>query len=477
MNYLPENSLVNDMLELLSDGLEEEGKDMLAFSEWLPEVTPQFTWTWPHLLYLQNILEAVARREILKLMIFMPPRHGKSEMTTIRFPVWWLERDPSQKVIIAAYNATLASKFSRNVRKIARQRISISQDKRGADEWETDAGGGCRACGVGSGITGMGGDLIIIDDPVKSRAEANSLAYRNRCYEWYRDDLFTRRESDSPMILIQTRWHEDDLAGRILAHEDDWVVVNLPALAEEGDALGREPGQALCPDRFTQEQLLQIKHVMGRTFSALYQQRPVEQEGGFFKRSWMQRIDKLPGIKIGEDEDERNPYSEYDFCRFWDKAGTTTGDYTVGVLMAQNRKTKYFYVMNVVRGKYSPHHRDQVILETAKSDKKLYGNVKIRHEMEPGSSGIDAARQTTALLAGFPVKALRPSGSKVVRAEPFQSQLEGGNIFLINDEWNVDYIEELLTFPQGKHDDQVDGSSGALNELSRSVAFIIPPRG
>jgi hypothetical protein len=260
-----------------------------SFAQWLSIVTPSYTWHWQYLQYVQAQLDRVTTGECKRLMLFLPPRHGKSEMTTVRYPVWRLERDPSLKVIIGAYNQILANKFSRKARRIAEQRIPLARDRAAVEDWETASGGGVRAVGVGGGITGQGGNLIVIDDPVKSRDEAESLAYRDRVWEWYTDDLYTRLEPGGSIILIMTRWHDDDLAGRILASDTavDWTVISLPALAESNDPLDRDEGEPLNPERYDTAALLDIKQTLGsRSFTALYQQTPIPAEGGMFKRSW-----------------------------------------------------------------------------------------------------------------------------------------------------------------------------------------------
>ena len=185
------------------------------FDVWLDQVTPTWEWRWRHLVYIRTYLDRVTRGDLKRLMLFVPPRHGKSEQTTIRYPTWRLERDPTLRVIVGAYNQILANKFSRKARRIAVQRLDLSAERVAVEDWETAQGGGFRVVGVGGGITGQGGDLIIIDDPVKNREEANSQAYRDRVWEWYTDDLYTRLEPGGAIILIMTRWHEDDLAGRI----------------------------------------------------------------------------------------------------------------------------------------------------------------------------------------------------------------------------------------------------------------------
>lgn len=268
-----------------------------ALGAWLSAVTPAFHWNVPHLVHIQTQLERVTRGEIDRLMLFLPPRHGKSQLATVRYPVWRMECDPSLTVIVGAYNKLLATSFSRQARRIARERLALDDERTAADEWQTVAGGIYRAVGVGTGVTGKGARLIIVDDPTKSREEANSAAYRERVWDWYRDDLYTRLEPGGAIILIMTRWHEDDLAGRILESEDapNWTVISLPALAEANDPLGRAEGAALWPARFDVTDLERIRTVLGTaSFTALYQQRPTALEGGLFKREFFKIVDVVP---------------------------------------------------------------------------------------------------------------------------------------------------------------------------------------
>lgn len=388
-------------------------------------------------------------------MIFVPPRHGKSEMTTVRYPIWRLEQDPSLRIIVGAYNQILANKFSRKSRRIAKSRLKLSRERTAVEDWETEEGGGLRAVGVGSGVTGQGGDVILIDDPVKNRKEAESPAYREMVWEWYTDDLYTRAEPGAAIILIMTRWHDDDLAGRILASEDapNWTVISLPALAEENDPLGRKIDEALCPERYDEAALAGIKRVLRRGFYALYQQRPQPREGGMFKRQWFRIVPAAP-------------LQAFLRVRYWDKAATEDGgDWTVGLLMAWTPDG--FYIESVVRGQWSSGQRDQIIRQTALLDARRYGNSVIQWaEQEGGASGKDAAVAFVTLLAGFPAGASTATGSKELRAEPLSSQMEVGNVFLVEGAWNDEFIDELCSFPSGRNDDQVDGASGAFNRLA-----------
>ena len=422
-----------------------------GFNSWLKLVTPAWHWDWPHLLYVQRHLERVTRGECRRLILTMPPRHGKSEMVTVRYGAWRLERDPLMKLIVAAYNQTLANRFSRRVRRIVEQRVPLAQDALNVEDWETQASGGCRAVGVGAGVTGHGGNLIVVDDPIKSREEANSESYRDRVFEWFQDDLYTRLEPCAAVIVIATRWHEDDLIGRLLGGDDgsSWTLVNLPAFAESDDPLGRSEGQALCPERYDVRTLEDIRKVLGNSFHALYQGRPVPLAGEMFQRGWFEIVDRGP-------EQARR-------VRFWDKAGSAgKGDYTAGVLMAVS--DGMYFVEDVVRGQWSAYERERRIKQTAERDGT---SVDVWFEQEPGSGGKDSAAASIANLAGFVAKAETSTGDKITRAEPFAAQAEGGNLRLIRGPWNQSYLDELASFPFGLHDDQVDASSGAFNKLAK----------
>lgn len=405
---------------------------------------------------MQEVLDRVSRGECKRLMLNMPPRHGKSEMVTVRYAVWRLERDPTLRVILGAYNATFVSKLGRKARRIAEKRLDLAHDRTAVDDWETAQGGGMRAVGVGGGITGQGGDLIIIDDPVKSREEAESEAYRNKCWDWYTDDLYTRLEPGGAVILIMTRWHEDDLAGRILASEkgSEWEVINLPALAEENDPLGRKEGEALCPERYDVAALEDIKATQGGySFDALYQGHPTPREGAFFKVGKIEIVDAAPaGLRL---------------VRAWDTAATEgDGDYTAGVKVGIG-EDGYTYVVDVVRGQWSTDYRNATMRQTAELDG---AGVFVRYAEDPGSAGKDQSRYLgQKVFNGFRFEAVRVSGDKVTRAEPFSSQVNAGNVRVVRGAWNRAFIEELRGFPLGKHDDQVDGASDAYTKLTRGT--------
>jgi hypothetical protein len=361
--------------------------DRPDFGAWLEAASPGWSRGWRHLDYVRQHLADVTAGRCPRLAIFLPPQHGKSEMVTVRYPVWRLEGDPALRVAVACYNQKHANRFSRKARRIAGRRgLTVEADRSAVDEWETAAGGGLRAVGVGSGVTGNPVDLLVIDDPIKNREEAESEAYRERVKEWYADDLYTRLQPGAPVILIQTRWHGDDLAGWILAGPDapSWRVVSLPAEAEEGDPLGRAPGEPLCPERFDAAELAARRRVLGPSYYALYQQRPVPRGGGMVKRAWFSEV--VPA-----------PLNNNVYVRYWDKAGTAGGGaYTAGVLMAKDRNGA-FYVVDVVRGQWAAAEREAVIRQTAVADRARFGHVRVYVEQEPGSGRKESAEATIRL--------------------------------------------------------------------------------
>jgi predicted phage terminase large subunit-like protein len=428
-----------------------------SYLDYLPKISPR-SWAYDgqHHKLIADHLDAVTRGEIDRLAIFMPPRHGKTETVTIRYPVYRLEKDPTIRCLITGYNERIARKFSRRARNLAKPRIALSSDKTGVDEWESAAGGGVVARGVGTPPTGFGFNVILIDDPIKSRQEAESTTYRENVFDWYTDDLYTRLEPGGALILTLTRWHHDDLAARAIASEPSrWTILRLPALAEENDPIGRQPGAALWPERFNEEQLERIKSVQQRTdgaysFEALYQQNPTPREGAFFKVSKIEIIDAAPtGLRM---------------CRAWDLAASTDGDYTVGVKVGVDHMNN-FVVLDVVRGRWLPDERDAVMKQTAGLDGK---ECVIHLVQDPGQAGVDQIKRLTKMLAGYRLRADRPTGSKEVRADGAASQVNVGNVkMLLNPKWNAAFIEELRTFPLGANDDIVDSFSDAITALTQ----------
>lgn len=444
-----------------------------------------------------STLDKVVEGKIKRLMIFASPQHGKSELASIRLPAYWLGRRPDDPVIIASYGADLARSKSRQARDIVESPeygslfgsrrtteldpIAIRSDSRAVHQWSLAPPyrGGVRAVGVGGGLTGHPGMLGIIDDPVADYEQAKSEVYRERAWQWYRTTFYTRIWEDGAIVLIMTRWHADDLAGRILNSGEDWDVLRLPAISEtqaerdsndaflglptgQADPLGRMPGESLAPRRFSITALKDIRKSIGSLhFSALYQGVPRAPEGTRFKREWFTGEGKIVGSapRVAKR------------IRYWDKAGTQDGGkFTAGVLLAQANGLTY--VEDVVRGQWSAGKREQIIKETAERDAMLYGGghvVEIYIEQEPGSGGKESAENTIKNLSGYTIKADSPRGDKDLRLNPFEAQAEAGNIRIVRAPWNHEYVEEFIALPAGTYRDQSDATAGAFNKFNKPV--------
>jgi len=430
----------------------------------------------PHLEVLANKLEGVERGEIKKLMVFAPPRHGKTELTSKKFPAWYLGKNPDKRIIISSYAASLASSNARVVRNTVESDIynaimgvTTSQDSRAVDEWNIASPhkGGMIAAGVGGSITGYGADVLIIDDPVKNREEAESKVYREKAWEWYRTVARTRLEPGAAIILIMTRWHAQDLAGKILEEDgDNWDVVHLPAIADSkvtpsGDLMGREDGQALWPQRYSEEELKITKDDVGsRAWFALYQGTPKDPESQIIQREWIQYYNEIPpNVKRGGGIDtatskktSADNMAFVDVCR--DDAGNLYAD---EVFCEKISVTPFAQHVN-------NSHRT-----------KKYWKIKI----ESNNAG-EAVKQRIDEISkaegnGVPIKAEVTSTDKVVRVYEFQHLIENGTLkFKKGHKKVAALIEHLINFDGNGSDidDDVDALGfgiKAANERPRTI--------
>jgi hypothetical protein len=273
---------------------------LLAFAQRLyPRYAPQ-----PFHRLIAEALEAVMRRELDRLAIMLPPRHGKSELASVNYPAFVLGNCPDKRIILASYGDSLARRFSRRARNLlldSRSPFPAIRPARGSsavNEWDIKGHrGGMTAAGVGGPITGKGADLLLIDDPVKSRASADSETERENVWEWYTNDAYTRLEDGGRVVMIGTRWHEDDLIGRALNGDDEWHAISLPALAEADDPLGRQEREALWPEKYSVEDLERRQRNIGsRAWVSLFQQRPAPAEGAILKDHWWRYYDSRPAL-------------------------------------------------------------------------------------------------------------------------------------------------------------------------------------
>ncbi|MES1227771.1 MAG: phage terminase large subunit, partial [Armatimonadota bacterium] len=307
---------------------------------------------------------------------------------------------------------------------------------------ETIHGGLAMARGVGSPPTGTGFGLILIDDPVRRREDADSEVYREKVWDWYTDDLYSRLEPDGVLGLTMTRWHEDDLGARAVASEPgQFEILRLPAIDERG--------QALWPERFPLAALERIQSVLRRkegerSWEALYQQNPTPLEGAIFKVGRIGRLDACPPVKRS--------------CLAWDFGYSTSGDFTVGLKLSELHDGR-FVVERVARGQYSPEAKREAINQESRA-----AGCRVRLPQDPGA-GKELVQQLVRMLAGCDVVSVPVSQAKEARAQGVAAQCEAGNLYIVNGAWNSDFIEELRAFPLGRHDDQVDALSDAFNEI------------
>lgn len=431
------------------------------------------TWSTPrHLKLINNHLQKIALGRLDRLSVQMPPRHGKSQLLSQMFPAWYLLVYPWRRVILTTYEAGFAAQWGRKVRDLVRQwgplfGVAVADDSKAADRWEiTKHGGGMQTAGVGGPILGKGADLLIMDDLCKNAEEAMSPTMREKMWDWYTSTAYTRLEPGGAVVNIQQRWHTDDMAGRLKASDPGrWLELCLPALAKEGDVLGRRPGDALWPERYSTAVLEEKRRLAPTWFAAQYQQEPIDLAGGFFRG--LERIPIIDAAPTKEQFVKR--------VRFWDLASTeaqagTDPDWTCGALIGKH-KDGTFWVLDLVRVRLGPRGVRDLIRQTAELDGV---DVPVRIEREGGSAGkIAASTIITEDLVGFAASSVRPEGSKAERAEPWGAQIEAGNVRWCKGEWNRAAMDEHRSFPLGAHDDVVDSFSGAFREVAKSPAFIM----
>lgn len=464
--------------------------------------------------YLEEVERYVAtggREGIGRLLVFMPPRHGKSLNVSTLFPTWFLGRNPNARVIIASYNGSLATGFSRAARNILvdtpyrvvfgdrsgresgrEHPVGIASDSRSVEAWNLAPPhkGGMTAAGVGGGITGKGAHLFVVDDPHKDRADVESDTRRAAVWDWWTSTAYTRLEDGAAVIGMLTRWHADDWAGRLLkAMVDDdgadrWTVLCLPAVAEEWaeavepdnviaalkdgwwrgvDPLGRAPGEPLWPEKYGLDDLETIRaNVGGRDWDALYQQRPRQMTGNLIRANDIIVVAEAPeGLRE---------------VRYWDLAvsGRDRADYIVGAKVGRAKDGK-LYILDIARfpGPWADARPRMVRVMLADGPAVAQGI-----EVSGQQGGYFQELQRDKYLGGVPIQSVNPRevGNKEVRANVWASRIEDGLVAMARAPWNDLFIAEALAFPRGAHDDQIDGVSGAVQMLPSFVRFSEVPQ-
>lgn len=423
----------------------------------------------PHHRLIIEHLEAVERGEIKRLMIMMPPRRGKSALASELFPAWFLGRNPDKSVIACSHTATLAYRFSRRVRRQLSDDhwpfpgVALRRGEATVQRWGIEGRtGGYQAAGVGGPITGDGADLLLIDDPVKSREHAHSPTRRDAIGEWYDSDAYTRLSPSGAVVLIQTRWHGDDLAGRQLAAMgqggDDWTVLCLPELAIEGevDPLGREPGDALWPDRFPADKTAMLRATRPHVWWPLFQQRPQAVTGGMLRREYFShRYDPavLPEfVLVGQ---------------FVDSAFSTEVAADPSAIATWAATDSHLYVLDY----WCDRVEYPELIAAVKDQHAKWAHLGPWVYIENKASG-QSAIQTLRRETGIPVRKFEPgTASKLSRVQDASPYFAADRVLLPSGpRWVAEWIDEHVNFPGAAHDEAPDTSAMATRILGRLMA-------
>jgi predicted phage terminase large subunit-like protein len=451
---------------------------------------------------LERFSRQVIEKQSPRLMLLMPPRHGKSELASIRFPAWHLGQAPDHEIINVGYNLDLPMKFSRKVREMLRDPLYravfpstiLDPDSQSVEAWNTTMGGGFQAAGVGGGITGKGAHVLIVDDPIKNMQEADSALIRDTLWDWYLSTAYTRLSPGGGVLVIETWWNDDDLAGRLqlaMAQDpltDQFEIIKYPALAEAYEfrhqetleivrlapqvdtgrnlppeppgpeyELLRTPGEALHSARYDEVSLNRIKSVQApRIWSALYQQNPIPDEGLYFRKEYMKAVPHVPEYW------GMNVYTAWDFAIGEKQAN----DWTVGATILQDERDN-LYVIDLVRFKGDSFTIVESILDVAErwgTEPRApyligFEDGQIWRAIEPL---LKKRMQERLLFPSYEI--LRPLTDKMARARSLQGRMQQGRVFFPeNAPWRADAEHELLRFPGGVHDDIVDALAWATN--------------
>lgn len=476
-DYLRKAASDQDMVKKLRQikTQQRDGGQKIIFHKFIKEVYPNYKFYKVHA-ELTRQFQRIIDGDCKRLIIQIPPRHGKSLLASRLLPAAYLLAHPDRFVGITSYSAELAEGFSRNAREMYRQAGgALDQYKQAVNDWGTQGGGGMWAAGVGGAITGRSGHLLIVDDPVKNREDAESSRLMEKLRDWYTSTLYTRLEPGvGAIIVVQTRWSENDLVGQLIESElnvsekgrENWTILDLPAISEDNNDRPLLPehceilpdwrdeaGIALCPQRYDIDDLERIREAIGtRDFASLYQQRPAPEGGNLFNPDWWQYyshdtpMPEFQRVMLSVD------------CTF---TNNKNSDYVVGMVVGQagNR----FYVLDMAREKldvvgtmamiarmYKRHGLSGTVIELAASGHAVY---QMLTQKVPG-------------LIGY-----KPEKSKESRAAAIVPLVEAGNIFLpASATWLDGFINEFSLFPGSKNDDQVDALTMAVNYMSQRTA-------
>ena len=436
----------------------------------------------PHHKLLLHRLEQVAKGEIKRLLIFMPPGSAKSTYASKIFPAWLMARKPT-KVIGASNKSTLAEEFSAEVQELITDTkddlgVGLRKGYESVGWWKCSNGSEYVAAGCTSGIQGIRADLAIVDDPVKSSAEVASEKQRDDIWQWFKTDLKIRLKPGAARILIMTRWHMDDIGGRILATDADrvakgleplWTVISLPAIWDHEEkepsfpnGLGRQTGELLWPDWQTEDFINDMLEENGaRDFASLFQQNPRPAEGSLID------VKKLEANKVDADKvkSAKKITLAYDLAAT-EKTQSNNPDYTVGMTI-QRDEDGGFTILHMDRYRGGPDTVRANIVKRAEALAETFGaggfTISVPQDMAAGGKWM--VNDITKALVGYNVESSPEIGNKVGRASPFVAQVNLGNVRMVKASWNEPLLDEMSIWPGGKHDDIVDACGRAFSCL------------
>lgn len=427
---------------------------------------PDYLANWHHRLICEELQSFWGSETVNRLMLFVPPQHGKSEIASRNFPAYVLGKQPDTKIAAASYSIDLARSFNRDLQRIIESKLysnvfsetmlnskNIASDSRGAylrntEEFEVVGyKGSYKAVGVMGGLSGRAVDLAIIDDPIKDAMEANSKVFRDRVWDWYLNVLSTRLHNKSKVILIMTRWHEDDLAGRLLQKEHSkWKVIKIPAIKEDINEPNdpRRVGEALWSERHSLSKLLDLRKLSESVFQSLYQQNPTAPEGNKVKKEWFQYVNEKEVPNIHWDMWVDGAYTK-----------STANDPTGIMLAGFDRLKKQLYIKFAQDAFLEMPELLELISEMA----DLHGlSGKSRVFFEPKASGKSLKQMVnnSTNLSAVEIKSILVREGKEARIQFASPRIHSGKVNIVIGTWNDKFIHQICSFPNAAHDEYVD---------------------
>lgn len=425
-----------------------------------------------HHQFINTELEAAAKREKKRLIITLPPGAAKSTYASVLFPPWFLWQKPGSTILSCSCSADLATSFGRRCRNLIENKeyvlsFGLSAYSKAADLWETTNNGQYLAAGVNTKIAGRRADLGLIDDPIGSKEDADSELYRSKLWDWYVYDFRPRLKPDAVVVLIQTRWHEDDLAGKLIAEEGvdteggEWTLVRIPLIAEENDPVGRKPGEHLWPGYFN-EKLINDAQKDTRVFSCLYQGDPEPKEGNFFKKDW------LLEYKPGTQPDDLSMYATSDHA----VSDKQTADFTCLMPFGVDSHGDIWIMPDVIWEQMPTDVTVQRMLDLMRKYRPLVWWAEKDHISKSIKPFLRQRMKDAGVFVN--VEEITPSRNLQQRAQSINGRMSLSTVHFPITPWWPRARKEILAFPGAKHDDFVSALAMVGLGLDRLVSAFLP---